>query len=146
MALTDEQVLTWLEGSVAIPEGKETFFINLVRENCCFPHQAQQLMEQFFAELEFDDQARQILQQAGAEFFAIAAQAVGEHGSDFAAIKSVLMEKLSIKGKKLFMPLRISVTGQQHGPDMTAIFSMFTHEQLRQRFIAAKQLVEEESK
>ncbi|MCP4475048.1 MAG: glutamate--tRNA ligase [Gammaproteobacteria bacterium] len=142
MTLNDTELWQWLQDSVTVPTDKRTAFIQLVRENCCFPAEAQQLAEQLFVEPIFDEAAQQVLQQAGAAFFTTAVAAVKSHGNDFAAIKTELMEKLALKGKKLFMPLRIAVTGQNHGPDMRAIFALFDAEQLQQRFIHAAQQVE----
>ena len=45
-----------------------------------------------------------------------------EKPRDFEEFKKELMEKSSLKGKKFFKPLRILLTGAQHGPELSDIY------------------------
>ncbi len=49
------------------------------------------------------------------------------------ALTSALKEKTGAKGKKLFMPLRLALTGKPHGPEMAAIFPLIGAEKARAR-------------
>ena len=49
------------------------------------------------------------------------------------ALTAALREKTGAKGKALFMPLRLALTGEKHGPDMAAIFPLIGAEKARAR-------------
>ena len=49
------------------------------------------------------------------------------------ALASALKEKTGAKGKKLFMPLRLALTGLSHGPEMAALFPLIGAEKARAR-------------
>ncbi len=49
------------------------------------------------------------------------------------ALANALKEKTGAKGKKLFMPLRLALTGQPHGPEMAALFPLIGAEKARAR-------------
>ncbi len=68
------------------------------------------------------DENIQVLKEAGAVFFDHAlttAKATG--GTDWKAWTNALKEASGAKGKGLFMPLRIALTGQAHGPEMSKV-------------------------
>ena len=43
---------------------------------------------------------------------------------EFDDLKSYMMEKSGLKGKKLFMPLRFVLTGCEHGPNLSEIYPL----------------------
>ncbi len=45
-----------------------------------------------------------------------------------------LKPKVKAKGKNLFMPLRIALTGKEHGPELKRIFPVFGMERVKKRF------------
>ncbi|MCB1214498.1 MAG: glutamate--tRNA ligase [Deltaproteobacteria bacterium] len=45
-----------------------------------------------------------------------------------------LQKSSSLKGKKLFMPLRLALTGQEHGPELVKVFQLFDSVALKERF------------
>jgi glutamyl-tRNA synthetase len=49
------------------------------------------------------------------------------------AFTAALKEKTGAKGKALFMPLRLALTGEKHGPEMAAIFPLIGAEKARAR-------------
>ena len=54
-------------------------------------------------------------------------------GESWGAFTGALKEKTGAKGKKLFMPLRLALTGQAHGPEMAALFPLIGAEKARAR-------------
>ncbi len=54
-------------------------------------------------------------------------------GDSWAALTSALKEKTGAKGKKLFMPLRLALTGQPRGPEMAALFPLIGAKKARAR-------------
>ncbi len=69
-------------------------------------------------------------------FLAVAADALGriDFGHDaWSKLTSALKEQTGRKGKALFMPLRLALTGREHGPDMAAMLPLIGREQARAR-------------
>ena len=56
----------------------------------------------------------------------------------WSALTSALKEKTGAKGKKLFMPLRLALTGKPHGPEMAALFPLIGAEKARARLKGEK--------
>jgi nondiscriminating glutamyl-tRNA synthetase len=55
---------------------------------------------------------------------------------DAAAAKTILKDitkDLSLKGKDVFMPVRIALTGQMHGPDLDKIIALLGKDNIGQR-------------
>ncbi|MEL6508112.1 MAG: glutamate--tRNA ligase, partial [Pseudomonadota bacterium] len=46
---------------------------------------------------------------------------------------SAVKEKTGAKGKKLFMPLRLALTGRSHGPEMGPLFALIGADKARNR-------------
>lgn len=44
-----------------------------------------------------------------------------------------LKEKTGRKGKELFMPLRVALTGQHHGPELAALLPLWGHDEVKSR-------------
>ena len=70
----------------------------------------------------------------GPEFFAAAAvQALDESSADFGALVKILKERTGRKGAELFMPLRVALTGQTHGPELAPLLKIMPRETARRR-------------
>jgi len=54
-------------------------------------------------------------------------------GESWGAFTSALKDKTGAKGKKLFMPLRLALTGEARGPEMAALFPLIGAEKARAR-------------
>ncbi|MES1202092.1 MAG: glutamate--tRNA ligase [Pseudomonadota bacterium] len=58
----------------------------------------------------------------------------GPYGEDaWGAWTSAVKVKTGAKGKQLFMPLRLALTGQPHGPEMPKLFPLLSEEKVRAR-------------
>ncbi|MGE3692142.1 MAG: glutamate--tRNA ligase [Novosphingobium sp.] len=53
------------------------------------------------------------------------------------ALTSVLKEKTGRKGKALFQPLRLALTGREHGPDMASLLPLIGRETASRRLLSA---------
>lgn len=70
------------------------------------------------------------------EFTDIAAQLVPEGPYDtqtWSVFVTSVKEQTGRKGKHLFMPLRLALTGMKHGPDMAGLFALIGEEKARAR-------------
>jgi glutamyl-tRNA synthetase len=55
------------------------------------------------------------------------------NAESWSALTGALKEKTGRKGKQLFMPLRLALTGQAHGPDMATLYMMIGAEKAKAR-------------
>jgi len=69
-----------------------------------------------------------------------AEQAFAEHDMDLQAVTQHLKEKLGVKGKALFQPLRLTLTGESHGPELKDIVQLLGIERIQQRLAQAKNI------
>ncbi len=86
-----------------------------------------------------EPEAIPVVTEAGAEFFQHALDAWSadlEWKSWTAAVK----EKSGCKGKALFMPLRVALSGALHGPDMSSVVSFLGSDAIVARIEDARQL------
>ncbi len=68
-------------------------------------------------------------------FVAVAAQVAGEMAWDapWATLTAALKAQTGRKGKALFLPLRLALTGRAHGPDMAALLPLIGRERAMAR-------------
>ena len=65
-----------------------------------------------------------LLADAAPGFFATAAAAVEAGEEDLPSLSSALKGTLGVKGKALFQPLRVALTGDTGGPELGRILEM----------------------
>jgi glutamyl-tRNA synthetase len=141
--LSDVKAWEWMGEAVhaCVPSDKRDLFVSSILPNVKFPAEALAWANLLFQEntLTLDDEKQKVLAAAGPEFFACAATAAEQHGVDYAAICKVIKEKLNVKGKGLFQPLRLVLTGQLHGPELGPLCVLLGKEKLLQRFLRCEE-------
>ena len=126
--LSTAEVAAWL-GTDAAPE-----FVEWLRHNVVLPADANPWMQVLAGELPpLGEAERQVMRSAGGEFFSAAAQTLAETGPDFKLWTQRLKERTGRKGAGLFMPLRLALTGQSHGPELAPLLRMIPSEIARGR-------------
>ncbi len=70
-------------------------------------------------------------------YCAMAAEVMAETGDDWKALTTALKERTGRKGKALFLPLRLALTGMDHGPDMASLLPLIGTEQALKRLKGA---------
>lgn len=131
-----EELWQWMGGIVhqLVPKNLHDSFLETVGANITFPQDAAHWAKIFFTdELPLDIEKKQILQTAGKEFFNIALTALEKSNTNINAINDALKNQLGLKGKALFQPLRVALTGELHGPEMVKIFELLGKEKIRKR-------------
>ena len=144
MKLDSIETLAWLGGEVVdkIPEDKRELFSDVMKKNILFPHESQVWAEVFFGhELQFTHEQIDTLKEAGEEFFITAKELIAQHGIDIKKILDELKAKLNLSGKKLFMPMRVALTGEQHGPELIHIAALLGQDKMLQQMDQALQVV-----
>ena len=109
-------------------------FVELVRHNVVLPADAAPWRAVVRAELPPLGPAEQsIIAAAGGEFFAAAAAAFDQSSGDLKQLTTLLKERTGRRGAELFMPLRVALTGQAHGPELAALLRLMPPQTARRR-------------
>lgn len=77
-----------------------------------------------------------VVAAADSEFIAVASSSLplGEwNESSWDALVNAVKEKTGRKGKELFMPLRLALTGREHGPEMKVVFALLGRDRAEKR-------------
>ncbi|PQD94143.1 glutamate--tRNA ligase [Pradoshia eiseniae] len=113
--------------------------VELYQEQMSFGAEIVELSGLFFKdELVYDEEAKEILADETVPEVLSAFLSEVNNLPEFtdteikAAIKRVQKET-GHKGKKLFMPIRVAVTGQAHGPDLPKAIALLGHEKVKMR-------------
>lgn len=119
-----------------IPALKQMEFIELVKDNILMPSDVSVWANAVAApQLEFSEADITVLLTAGTEFFITALNAVNNnHNIGFKELADIVKQHTGCKGKELFMPLRIALTGQSHGPELAKLMAFMPHELIVNRF------------
>ncbi|MDP6419217.1 MAG: glutamate--tRNA ligase [Candidatus Krumholzibacteria bacterium] len=95
-------------------------------------------MESFRGDLPTpDEEAREWLKGAG-DFLAALADALENREVDFKSLLKEVGKESGRKGKELFMPTRVALTGQTHGPDLGATAELLGRELVIERLRKAR--------
>ncbi|MBC7984052.1 MAG: glutamate--tRNA ligase [Candidatus Obscuribacterales bacterium] len=142
-ALTPEQLQAWL--APELPQGLAaadvTAFCTAVRGNVEVPSDAKLWVTVVFEKkIDIDDDARDAIKAAGADFFVTAKEIYERVGADMKALVKELGAATGKKGPLLYMPLRSALTGVTHGPELGPILKLLWPEKILSRFEYAKQL------
>jgi glutamyl-tRNA synthetase len=126
--LSNGQVGAWLGGH------DDANFIEWVRHNVVLPADAAPWRAVVQGELApFGAAEQNVIVAAGPDFFAAAAHAFDESHNDFKRLTQLLKERTGRKGAELFMPLRVALTGQAHGPELAPLLKLMPPATARQR-------------
>jgi len=102
-----------------VPQDNHHDFTALIKPNITFVTDAATWAHALFADtLDFDDEARGVIKTAGKVFYECALETVQSQGADFKMMADAIKSTCGVKGKQLFQPLRIALTGLLHGPEM----------------------------
>ena len=125
------EIGAWLGGE------DSTAFVELIRHNVVLPADAAPWVAVLRGELPAlgQDQER-VVAAAGPQFFAAAAAAYDESGPHLGELTKLLKERTGRKGADLFMPLRVALTGQAHGPELAPLLKLMPPDTVRRRFMS----------
>lgn len=127
LALTDDELWNWLGNAIKqkVPTNQYPLFLEVARQNSLFPKEASKWADIFFdGDLVLTDENITVLKNAGETFFAEWLAALQEHQNDLKKTIEVLKTKLNVSGKNLFLPMRIALTGESHGPELAQIATL----------------------
>ncbi|MDF2690983.1 MAG: gltX 2, partial [Gammaproteobacteria bacterium] len=143
MNLDEDSLWQWMGMSVhdLLELEQKSLFIQTVRDNILLPKDALEWANLLFTDnFHLGQEHKELLFSAGSEFFNESIVAIQNFGADFKAMSEHLTSKLGVKGKNLFQPLRLALTGQLHGPQMANLLSLIGRDRAIKRFEQAKHL------
>lgn len=140
---TVPQMMDWLKSSLPNEQHLDKL-VPVVRDNIILPVDAIAWSESLNqVGYTFEGEALEWIQKTSPEYWKVAIHALKVHGPDAKMMTDILKKELDVHGKALFMPLRLSLTGQLHGPQLVEILNylgpvlgeqklqaMITHENL----------------
>jgi nondiscriminating glutamyl-tRNA synthetase len=143
-ALSLDAALVWL--LPALPPGfdpaQRAALLAAVRANVVLPEDATRWARIVRDQPEpLDAAGRALLDAAGAAFFdaaAAAAAAQGAQPADWPALTAAVRTATGAKGPALFKPLRIALTGLDHGPELAPLLPLFPPGVVQQRLLNAR--------
>jgi nondiscriminating glutamyl-tRNA synthetase len=134
-----EVLWQWLfaETQAIVPDASRALFLDVVRSNCMFPSDADRWARIFFTdEWEVPDAEAGAERVSGSEAFFLAAldalSAVDP--ADFSGFLEQVKQRTSLKGKALFVPLRLALTGRHDGPELAKVFQLLGRARMTDRF------------
>lgn len=133
---TTTEVWRWLGEHVEhqVPSNKRELFAQTIKNNIEFPLDALMWIKILFHDHPpIDDEGLSVIKTAGEQFFVEAEQAVDKYGIDMHAVMDEMKGTLNLSGKKLFMPLRLALTGQIHGPELKNIAEILGKDRIKHR-------------
>ncbi len=121
-----------------IPANKLDLFLKTLQPNILFPNEIDDWAQRLYANtLVLEPTSREILIQAGKQFYTTAIQAVKDQGVHYAHLQQCLQQDCNVKGRTLFQPLRVVLTGSLHGPQLEDILQLMGPKQVLHRLDSA---------
>lgn len=140
-AAPDAALVAWLDPEAPVPAGQGEALVAAVRDNILFPADLNAWARRLFApEPPLDQAQRGALREAGAAFFDAALAVLEEGPKAFPDFAKAVGRATGHKGKGLYMPLRLALTGVPHGPEMHRVWDLLGPERVRQRLEQARDL------
>ncbi len=139
-SLSDEAFKTWsgIDKMQDIPLSQKTLFAETIKQNVLFPREVTPWEAICFGALPpLTEDNKKIIKEAGEDILKIAIQAVDMHGADWDAILKAIQADSPLKGKALYMPLRLALTGESHGPHLQQIVTLLGQDKIKHRLEAA---------
>ena len=134
--LTDDDFWHWAGDKLQLQilENKADLFLTTIKPNVHFPKDvAYWLNVCFGTAINLDITQKELLYTAGNHYFDQASEAFKKFGKDLNLVTKYLKKQLNIKGKKLYQPLRVALTGTEHGPELEKLIVLMDYETIQRR-------------
>ncbi|MEY2342434.1 glutamate--tRNA ligase [Acidithiobacillus sp. IBUN Pt1247-S3] len=129
-----EGLIHWLQPALdLVPSEKRDDFVAAVRGNIRFPADAVIWAECCFAPLQLSEEARKELRETPEDFWLQARACYTAQPEDFRAWTRQLAQQTGCKGRDLYHPLRIALTGREQGPELAQLLPLIPHAEVLHR-------------
>lgn len=112
-------------------------FARAVAPEVTFPLDGQAWVDCLFTDRPLAGPSPEGLRTAGADFFHLASELFKMHGENVTAWTRAIREQSGRSGKALFVPLRLALTGREHGPELRDLLALMSPEIVQGRLAAA---------
>ena len=113
-----------------------------LRPNLLLPADAADWPARLFGEqLDYSPQALEVFAEAGGSFFSQALDCWSAAGQDWADFTARLSDSSGRKGRKLFLPVRMALSGQAQGPELDAMAALMGAKRVAERFARVAELL-----
>jgi len=133
---TSVEIAGWFGTDVKalVPDSDRDAFIEAVRGNVLFPHEAAVWAQILYGEtMTCDEPSAAVLRDSGPDLLRFAVAALDEHPDDYLEFVEHLKAASPARGKALFQPLRAALTGRLDGPDLASLFPLLGANRIRRR-------------
>ena len=114
-------------------------FIALVQPNVLYLKDISVWAKRLYdGEYNLTEKEQEFVNVAGKELFA---KAIESYDSDYKTFIANLKESANVSGKKLFMPVRIALSGCQNGPQLEDIYNFLGESEVKARFAKAIEMI-----
>ncbi|MGI9264455.1 MAG: glutamate--tRNA ligase [Gammaproteobacteria bacterium] len=138
MNCSHEEIIDWAGDEILgdVPVEIRPRFIELVRPNVKRPAELADWVRRFFDEnLGVDGAVEGELQQADPALFRVAVEAVDSGVEDLAGLATAVTGATGLKGRNLYRPIRLALTGVADGPELGPIIGIMPRDIIRQRLL-----------
>jgi len=135
-AADDPTMAEWAgdEGLRPVPENLRARFLMCVRPNVIRPSDIATWADILFgAGPAYTADTRAALLEAGPGYFQAALEGLDSGGHELAAISASVKRRLGLKGRALYRPLRLALTGSETGPELAQLVELLPVEAVRSR-------------
>ena len=136
-ALTPEAALEWMKGALPkdLSADSAAAFVRAIQANVVLPQEAAEWAKIVFGSPPvLEGEALALVNEAGPDFFAAASAALESHGTDWKGLVDAVKAQTGRKGPALFKPLRLALTGLDHGPELAPLLLLIGLARARERF------------
>lgn len=116
--------------SVKIPKDSVELFIDAIKDNTLMPQDADMWAKEWFSEVELEEESLNTLKELDKS---ILESICNSDAKDYQEFLDLVKETTGLKGKKLFQPLRVLLTGKLQGPELKKVFPLLGIEKINQR-------------
>lgn len=137
-------LIDWLgEELDAVPAAEREAFVNLIRGNITFPEDVRHWLDVLYTErLDYPEDAHDWFRQAGPAYFDAALNALEASPDAYQSFIEQLKSETGNKGKNLFMPLRMALSGRASGPELAPLYELMSAARKNERLSHARKLAE----
>ncbi len=141
-ALDAEALARWVPAAAltAVPAQLHGAFLSAVQPNVHRPAEVADWAHRLFGRWQPDHRASEAIREAGEGFFACALEACAVSVEDPSGFVPALKRCAGVSGRRLFMPLRMALTGVDHGPDIKTLLNFLPPERVSERLSVARTL------
>ena len=142
-SLTVNECKEWLEKHLRdLPSDlNHEDFIELVKDNINFPEEAKNYLNKlFYQPLTAQTEVENIIKTAGKEFYLVAYKVIDSGFDNWIEATKLIGGESGKKGKDLFMPLRVAITGQTKGPELDKVVDFIGVNRVLERVREASEL------